>query len=208
MHALLNGNLEDDILFVQEPWFGRIGTARDDVLHSGKSVLGGAANAQWTLHYPWFTDQAKVMTYVRIHDRSHPFHLNKCRGTTHLDLCAHPSILITDITVGSAYWRTINFYHDVDDPSSLSMLLSLDLDPTIPTLLIGDFNTHSASWSPLGWTKSTGQIESRSTWLHKRTPSSLSCGFPPIEAKQAHETAPLTLHGSIWLPRSRASLRG
>ena len=56
MHALLNGNLEDDILFVQELWFGRIETARDDMLHSGKSVLGGAANAQWTLHYPCFTN--------------------------------------------------------------------------------------------------------------------------------------------------------
>ena len=93
MHALLNGNLEDDIMFVQKPWFGRIGTARDDVLHSGKSVLRGAANAQWTLHYPRFTDRAKVMTYVRIHDRSHPFRLNKCQGTTRLDLCAHPSVM-------------------------------------------------------------------------------------------------------------------
>ena len=135
MHVLLNGNLEDDILFVQEPWFGRIGTARDDVLHSGKSVLGGAANAQWTLHYPRFTNRAKVMTYVCIHNCSHPFCLNKCCGTAWLDLCAHPSILIMDITIGSAYWHTINFYHDIDDPSSLATLLSLDLDPTINTYL-------------------------------------------------------------------------
>ena len=112
-------------------------------------------NTQWTLHYPSFTNKrAKVMTYIRIHDRSHPFRLNKCRGTTRLDLCAHPSILITDITAGPNYWRVINFYHDTNDPSSLSTLLSLDLDPTIPTLLIGDFNTHSRAWSPLGWTKS------------------------------------------------------
>ena len=154
MHALLNGNTKDDVLFVQEPWFGRIGTARDDVLHSGKLVLGGAVNTQWTLHYPHFTNRAKVMTYVHIHDRSHPFRLNKCRATARLDLCSHLSILITDITIGSEYWRMINFYHDVDDPSALTTLLSLDLDPTIPTLLDGDFNTHSASWSPLGWTKS------------------------------------------------------
>lgn len=94
------------------------------------------------------------MTYVCIHNRSHPFCLNKCHGTAQLDLCAHPSILIMDITIGLVYWRTINFYHDIDDPSSLTTLLSLDLDPTIPTLLVGDFNTHSTSWSPLGWTKS------------------------------------------------------
>ena len=129
---------------------------RNDELHSGKETMGGAANSQWSLHYPRFTtnQRAKVMTYVRIHDRSHPFRLNKCRGTSRLDLCAHPSILITDITAGSNYWRTINFYHDVDDPTLLPTLLALDLDPTIPTLLIGDFNTHSLSWSPLGWTKS------------------------------------------------------
>ena len=156
MHALLNENLVDDVVFVQEPWFGRIGVARNDELHSGKETLGGAANSQWSLHYLRFNanQRAKVMTYVRIHDRSHPFHLNKCRGTLRLDLCAHPSILITDITAGSNYWRTINFYHDVDDPTILPTLLALDLDPTIPTLLIGDFNTHSLSWSPLGWTKS------------------------------------------------------
>ena len=155
MHVLLNTNVEDDVLCVQEPWFGEIGTRRDDRERTGKSILGGAANAQWMLHYPSFTNKrAKVMTYVRIHDRSHPFRLNKCRGTTRLDLCAHPSILITDITAGTNYWRVINFYHDTDDPTSLSTLLSLDLDPTIPTLLIGDFNTHSTAWSPLGWTKS------------------------------------------------------
>ena len=155
MHALLNTNVDDDVLCVQEPWFGDIGTRRDDRERTGKSVLGGAANAQWTLHYPSFANKrAKVMTYIRIHDRSHPFRLNKCRGTTRLDLCAHPSILITDITAGTNYWRIINFYHDTDDPTSLSTLLSLDLDPTIPTLLIGDFNTHSTAWSPLGWTKS------------------------------------------------------
>ena len=155
MHALLNTNVDDDILCVQEPWFGEIGTKRDDRERTGKSTMGGAANAQWTLHYPAFTNKrAKVMTYVRIHDRDHPFRLNKCRGTTRLDLCAHPSILITDITAGSNYWRVINFYHDTDDSTSLPTLLSLDLDPTIPTLLIGDFNTHSPSWSPLGWTRS------------------------------------------------------
>ena len=54
MHALLNENLVDDVVFVQEPWFGRIGVARNDELHSGKETLGGAANSQWSLHYPRF----------------------------------------------------------------------------------------------------------------------------------------------------------
>jgi hypothetical protein len=75
MHALLATNASDDILFIQEPWFGTIGTARCDVSIKGKEVLGGAASPKWTLAYPYFTttQRAKVMTYVRTHDRSSPF---------------------------------------------------------------------------------------------------------------------------------------
>ena len=41
MHALLNTNTSDDVLFVQEPWFGHIGTTRDDKQREGREVLGG-----------------------------------------------------------------------------------------------------------------------------------------------------------------------
>ena len=68
-----------------------------------------------------------------------------------LDLCAHPCILITDFSFNDTLWRTINFYNDMDDVSALTMLLSLDLDPTVHTVLVGDFNSHSRSWSPAGW---------------------------------------------------------
>ena len=128
--------------------------------------MGGAANPRWTLHYPHFPSSkwAKVMTYIRIHDRDHPFCKNKCRGIVRNNLCAHPSILITDITIGQFYWRMINFYNDVDDPSCLCSLLELDLDSTIPTLLVGDFNLHSRTWSPLGWTPSH-QADRVEEWL-------------------------------------------
>ena len=43
-HALLNENDTDDVLFIQEPWFGRIGTKRSDTEAQGKQVMGGAAN--------------------------------------------------------------------------------------------------------------------------------------------------------------------
>jgi hypothetical protein len=74
MHAILNSNKTDDILFIQEPWFNRIGVARSDDQREGRDVLGGAANPSWLLAYPHFTPdkRAKVMTYVRIHDRDHP----------------------------------------------------------------------------------------------------------------------------------------
>ena len=50
--------------------------------------------------------------------------------------------------------RVVNFYHDIADESSLATLTTLDLDSTVPTLLCGDFNLHSPSWSPEGWDRS------------------------------------------------------
>jgi hypothetical protein len=54
------------------------------------------------------------------------------------------------------YWRILNFYNDMDDPLALNVLMGLDLDTTIPTLIIGDFNLHSMTWSPTGWNTSSG----------------------------------------------------
>jgi len=45
-------------------------------------------------------------------------------------------------------WRIVNFYHDVWDNSSLQALLALEIDAITPTMVIGDFNTHSPTWSP------------------------------------------------------------
>jgi hypothetical protein len=49
MHALLNDNSEEDVLFVQEPWFNPVGTARCDSMYQGKDVLGGAAHPKWSV---------------------------------------------------------------------------------------------------------------------------------------------------------------
>ena len=149
-HTLLNANDSDDILLIQEPWFGEIGVERNDLLAQGASVLGGAANPSWNLHYPYYTDtqRAKVMTYVRIHDRSHIFKPNYFRATARRDLCAHPCILISDILINQRRWRFINFYNDVDDHTTITTLLKLTIDPTIPTLVAGDFNAYSPTWSP------------------------------------------------------------
>jgi hypothetical protein len=158
MHALLNDNEEEDVLFVQEPWFNPVGTARCNTMYQGKDVLGGVAHPKWRLAYPSFTNgqRAKVMTYLRIHDRTHIFHKNHCQMIVRNDLVSHPCLLISDFRVGTYYWRVLNFYNDVADPSALTTLTGLDLDATIPTLIIGDFNLHSASWSPLGWATSSG----------------------------------------------------
>jgi hypothetical protein len=91
------------------------------------------------------------MTYSRIHDRTHIFCKNHCQMIVCNDLVSHPCLLISDFCVGTYYWRVLNFYNDVADPSALNALLGLDLDATIPMLIIGDFNLHSTSWSPMGW---------------------------------------------------------
>jgi hypothetical protein len=175
MHTLLNSNKSDDILFIQEPWFNRIGVARSDDCREGRDVLGGAANPSWLLAYPFFQPdkRAKVMTYVCIHDWDHPFKKNYCRHTTCNDIVAHPCILITDILVGQLKWRAINFYNNVDDKTAISTLLSLDLDSTIPTIILGDFNLHSSLWSPAGWNSSTNSAQLEE-WLATQTFSMLT----------------------------------
>jgi hypothetical protein len=154
MHSLLETNTEDDVLFVQEPWFDRIGVARSDRAKDGVDVQGGANHPDWELFYPYFTNdkRAKVMTYKckQVANRISPL-----KVVPRLDLAKHPTILITDIYVQKDMLRVVNFYNDVDDPSSLNTLLSLDLDPTVPTLLLGDFNLHSRTWSPSSWERST-----------------------------------------------------
>lgn len=131
MHALLNTNELDDILLIQEPWFSPIGVSCKDFLRNGKDVLGGASNSSWHLIYPYFTTDmhAKVMTYAHFHDRDKIFKSNHLQASARRDLCSHPCILITDISSRSFTWCMINFYNDVADPSALSTLLNLDIDP-------------------------------------------------------------------------------
>ena len=63
--------------------------------------------------------------------------------------------MILDLTFDRTTWRLINFYNDIKDHSALNTLLSLDLDPIVPTLVTGDFNTHSRTWFPEGIMPST-----------------------------------------------------
>ena len=86
------------------------------------------------------------MTYGRKHDLDKVFKPNLLRTSARRDLCSHPSILISDISTRSFTWRIINFYNDVIDSSAIDSLLSLDIDPSIPTLLAGDFNAYGTTW--------------------------------------------------------------
>jgi hypothetical protein len=102
MHSLLETNTEDDVLFVQEPWFDRIGVERSDNAREGVDVHGGANHPDWELFYPYFTNdkRAKVMTYKR---KQVANHITPLKVVPRLDLAKHPTILVT-FHIGLTYW--------------------------------------------------------------------------------------------------------
>jgi hypothetical protein len=149
-HALLNSNDNAHIILIQEPWFNKIGTARQDNARQGVDVLGGVASPKWELIYPGHTkeQQPKVMAYVR-KPTQYPTNTPHFTVVPRLDICPHPTLQVLDVVFDDEEtWRVINFYHDIRDNSSLQALLSLDIDALTPTLIVGDFNTHSQTWSP------------------------------------------------------------
>ena len=193
MHALLEANTSDDILCSQEPWFSRIGITRADNAREGRDILGGAAHPNWNINYPYFTDKqrAKVITYTRKFVRSHARKQTPIRTVVRLDLARHPTVLITDHHVNQDCLRIINFYHDVNDPSSLRTLTALELDPEVPTILVGDFNMHSPSWLPEGWTRSP-RVENFETWAANQT-LELQTGRGDITRRGKEDERPSTL---------------
>jgi hypothetical protein len=206
MHTLLNSNKTDDILFIQEPWFNCIGVTRSDDHREGRDVLGGAANPSWSLAYPYFTPEqcAKVMTYVHIHNRDHPFKKNFCRTTTCNNIIAHLYILITNILVGQIKWRAINFYNNIDNKSALTTLLSLDLESTIPTIIFGDFNLHSSTWSPADWSTSTASMQLEE-WMATQTFSLLT--QPGVPTHRGENRARNSTIDLVWC-NFAASIQG
>ncbi len=64
------------------------------------------------------------------------------------DVSSHSCVQVLDIVFDKETWRVVNFYHDIRDNSSLQTLTSLDIEAIMPTLVVGDFNTHLPSWSP------------------------------------------------------------
>jgi hypothetical protein len=156
-HALLNSIRDTHLILIQEPWYNQIGTARKDNAREGVEVLGGVANPAWDIICPGSgkDKKPKVMAYARKQTQN-------TRNNTHftvvprIDICPHPTVQVLDLIFDKEQWRVINFYHDVRDASSLDTLLGLDIDAIVPTLVIGNFNTHSQTWSPPDVPRSSG----------------------------------------------------
>ncbi len=151
-HALLHSSPVDQVILIQEPWYNQIGTIRKDDARDGATVFGGVNSPGWELHYPAINEnkKAKVLAYTRKRSWESIDSPALFTATSRLDLCAHLCVMILDLTFDETTWRIINFYNDTNDHSALEALLTLDLDPIIPTLVTGDFNTHSRTWSPDG----------------------------------------------------------
>ena len=144
-HALLNSNNNANLILIQEPWFDKIGTARKDNARQGVDILGGVACPKWELTYPGHTEgkPPKVMAYAR---KPTQFSIKAPRFTVvpRLDLCSHPALQVLDVIFDdNQTWQVVNFYHDIRDDTAMQALLSLDIDALTPTLIVGDFNTHS-----------------------------------------------------------------
>ena len=67
----------------------------------------------------------------------------------HLDISAHHCLQVLDVVFNNETWHIVNFYNDVWNNTSLKVLLNFGVDANMPMLILGNFNTHSPTWSPL-----------------------------------------------------------
>jgi hypothetical protein len=127
-----------------------IGTARKDTSRQGVDVLRGVASPGWEILYPGLSEgqRPKVMTCACKRAQG-ALDIPSFTVVSHLDIANNPCLQVMDIIFDNKQWRIINFYHDAHDNSGLQALLATDVDATMPTLVVGNFNTHSPPWSPL-----------------------------------------------------------
>ncbi|KAH9992935.1 hypothetical protein BJV77DRAFT_1067504 [Russula vinacea] len=119
-----------------------------DALLEEVRALPGLKKAYFAMQPRWLIPTDRIFTDYS----SVTFAVSDPDGSLTSILINSPAALfgkeVLDIILDNEQWRVINFYHDVRDNTSLQALLALDIDASIPTLLIGDFNLHSRTWSP------------------------------------------------------------
>ena len=111
-----------------------------------------------------------------------------------LDLAAHPCLLITDVRIEKEQWCIVNFYNDLEDPSTMQALKELQLGDEIPTLLVGPFNLHSCTWSPGNWTEFSPGATALEEWMASMTMELLTIpGKPTRRGQEAQNQRDSTL---------------
>jgi len=145
-HALLQTTTADVIL-IQEPWIGTVNMAWSDFNPLGTAIPGATNNNMWEVFLPSFTDpkEVRVAAYVKY---------NLVCTFSVVNNLSHPlstlESMVLDFSFEDKSLCIVNIYHCVPtEPRqhSLFHILSHELDPLLPTLLVGDFNTHSHIWS-------------------------------------------------------------
>jgi hypothetical protein len=146
MHGILNDDdySEFDIILFQEPWYGRTGLERSSALTTGEPIYGTIANTAWDGFIPSnanSSNPARVATYVRkrlrIAARPRP------------DIVETPDIICVSLQWEKASATIVNVYNPGPGrrATSVHLLTEVDLDPSLPTAVVGDFNLHHAAWS-------------------------------------------------------------
>ena len=165
-HALLNSMCgKYEVILIQEPWRGRIGTARDDQNPNGSEIFGEPQQRNWLQFIPVPSDvgrdsPSRVSVYVSKH-------VPLLRVSQRTDLIEHPDILALQFSLGNKELLVINVYND-SSGSALEVLTNAAL-PDVPTIITGDFNLHHALWSrDDNPPPSTGRAEDFITWTETK----------------------------------------
>jgi hypothetical protein len=171
MHGILNDDdySEFDIILFQEPWYGRIGLERSSTSTTGEPIYGTIANAAWDGFIPSNSNPsnpARVATYVRKHSR--------IAARPRPDIVETPDIICVSLQWERASATIVNVYNPGPGrrATSVHSLTEVDLDPSLPTAVVGDFNLHHAAWSlndRYGWGPSCTAADQLIEWLASNT---------------------------------------
>jgi ribonuclease HI len=171
MHGILNDDdyNEFDIVLFQEPWYGKIGLERSSASASGEPIYGSIANAAWEGFTPSganANNPARVATYVRKRSR--------IGARPRPDIVETPDIICVSLQWSDKSFTIVNVYNPGPGrrATSVHALLEVNLDPSIPTAVAGDFNLHHVAWSlndRLGWGPSCTAADKLIEWLASNT---------------------------------------
>ena len=151
MHGILqNDDQSFDIILFQEPWFGSVATLCSNTDPNGNPSMGFPANNKWLTLSPSFPENIRPKVCIYVNKRT----INQTYIVNHIppSPLLSPNSMVIDILSPTnrnhVDLRVVNVYHDKPESGhALSHIFSHDLDANIPTLFLGDFNTHSPRWS-------------------------------------------------------------
>lgn len=146
-HVLLNdslaGSRRRDLIFLQEPWYGKIGVDYErQSTESRDERQGTVNNSEWIVIPPIEGKAFDVVTYVR---KNH----EGWNVTMRPDLISHPSIQVIQVITDKEDALFINLYNPSDN-SVAPLLSQIDLPSDSKIMITGDFNLHHADWSKEG----------------------------------------------------------